>query len=399
MKISNNVEESLMVTGNQNVQSKICMFSMGKLFEKQTGGKRRFIELYHSLISNGYTVELYSADSATILKKNGILSGVTINSNEKKKGILNIPSLNVLLGNKKCLKEIKKQNYRWVIVFDVVSAITPCIYRVPNVYLYFRQDMIEYRRLAYRDSGMKPLKRSVLMFLGKVAERICISRAKLMVSQCKCDVENLKKRHPLMSRMIDKKMVIQINNINPSWVQKFDMSIDKGEKKYDIIFIGNFKDSRKGHALLLEALDDLAKEGYCYKTIIIGDGKQLEVYKDKYAHLKNVYFLGRISAPSDLIRASQLMIVPSYADSCPNTVLEALYYGVPVLGANAGGVPEILNNPAWCFELTVEDLSMHIKNIFRQDGLEQLLYEQQRRREELTFDWGRCVIDIMEGRL
>lgn len=387
-----------MSTGNQGVQSKICMFSMGKLFEKQTGGKRRFIELYQALISSGYEVEFYSADDTVVLKKNGILSGNTINYNEKKTGILNIPSLNVLLRNRKLLKEIKRKKYRWVIVFDVMSAITPCIYGVPNIYLYFRQDMIEYRRRSYIDRGMKPLKLSFLMFLGKIAESMCICRAKMMVSQCKCDAENLKKRHPFLRKIIDERMVIQINNINPSWVKELKISTDKCKKKYDIVFIGNFKDSRKGHALLLEALDGLAKEGHCYKTIIIGDGKQLEEYKSKYAHLKNVSFLGRINAPAELIRASRLMIVPSYADSCPNTVLEALYYGIPVLGSNAGGVPEILNNPAWCFELTVEDLSMHIEKVFGQDGLIQLLYEQQGRRKELTFDWGSRVIDIMEGR-
>ena len=42
---------------------KICMFTIGDLFNNQTGGKKRFLELYHYLIINNYQVDLFCGNS------------------------------------------------------------------------------------------------------------------------------------------------------------------------------------------------------------------------------------------------------------------------------------------------------------------------------------------------
>ena len=45
-----------------------------------------------------------------------------------------------------------------------------------------------------------------------------------------------------------------------------------------------------------------------------------------------------------LIRASQLLAVPSKIEGLPLNVLEAMMLGTPVIASAVGGIPEVINN-------------------------------------------------------
>ena len=91
-----------------------------------------------------------------------------------------------------------------------------------------------------------------------------------------------------------------------------------------------------------------------------------------------------------------MLVVPSLADSCPNTVMEALYNEVPVIGSNAGGIPEILKDESALFELNVCSLKKRIlayKN--EEKALLELKERQMQRKEELTFDWAAKILEVI----
>lgn len=373
----------------------VCMFTSSPLFQKQTGGIKRFIELYGALIRAGYAVDLYSADDAETLRKNRI-EGYSIRAEASGKGLLRVPSIQVASGNRVLYHRIKQKHYALVIAFDVPSAMGLCLFHVRNICLFFRQDLIAYRRTAYVDRGMPFLRRWILLTMCVAAEELCIRRARWMIVQGRCDADALKARHPLLHRRLESDLTIQINNINPSWVETNHPFITDLEKRQDIIFLGNFKDTRKGHDLLLDALELLKKRNITPRTVILGDGKMLESARHRYRDLENVVFTGHISNPAQMICESRLMVVPSRFDSCPNTVLEALYYGVPVIGADASGIPEILNDTDWLFGLSAGAIADKIEWLLKGDHLDKLLQAQQKRRKALTFDWGEVVVHKLE---
>lgn len=56
-----------------------------------------------------------------------------------------------------------------------------------------------------------------------------------------------------------------------------------------------------------------------------------------------VHLLGHTEAVSDYLQAFDAFILPSRSESLPNTLLEAIRMGLPVIGSNVGGVPELID--------------------------------------------------------
>lgn len=364
---------------------KICMYSVDEVFKNSTGGIRRFAELMNALRSRGHEVILYSADSVEMIRHNG-WNGACIYNKNKKKDLKRISSF------------IKNGNFDRVIIFDVKAAIPMILHGVKNVYLFLRQDFYLYRQIMLEDKNVNKIYSTAFLKIVCLSEYICLKKASKIIVQCHFDLDGLILRHPTLKKEILSKSIIQINNINPSWVKNNNNSEEyDNEKKYDIVFVGNFKDSRKGHDLLIPALDQLSDEGIKLKVAIIGDGKQLQQYKDMCKNYDNLDFMGRLQNPIPIICNSRLMIVPSHVDSCPNTVMEALYNSIPVIGSNKSGIPEILNNPEWLFEMDIKSIKDAIKKAVEPENNKRLIDSQNNRRNELMFNWGNKMAEIVES--
>ncbi len=97
----------------------------------------------------------------------------------------------------------------------------------------------------------------------------------------------------------------------------------------------------KGLELLLDQL--LADQSLDWTLAVGGTGDQdyVESLKAKYADPR-VSFLGRVD-PSDFLSTIDILVVPSvWNEPFGLVVLEAYSHGVPVVGSNMGGIPEII---------------------------------------------------------
>ena len=109
------------------------------------------------------------------------------------------------------------------------------------------------------------------------------------------------------------------------------------EKEDYILYFGKLcKD--KGVDLLLE----VAKELPDIKFIFAGYGPAAE----KINKIKNCEFVGFKEGKElqEIIEKARLSICPSECyENCPFSVIESQMYGTPVLGANIGGIPELID--------------------------------------------------------
>jgi glycosyltransferase involved in cell wall biosynthesis len=108
-----------------------------------------------------------------------------------------------------------------------------------------------------------------------------------------------------------------------------------------ILFVADStSERRKGLRVLLEALSGLG-ESEEYFFVIIGGGVSNEGLGSRF---KTIDFLDDETALSYVYSAADVFVIPSLQDNLPNTTLEALACGIPTIGSNAGGIPEVIRN-------------------------------------------------------
>ena len=79
--------------------------------------------------------------------------------------------------------------------------------------------------------------------------------------------------------------------------------------------------------------------------VMVGDGPDrgaAEVEARELGLNEKVFFLGKIDAVAPLLSGADLFLLPSSSESFGLSALEALACGVPVVGSNAGGLPEVV---------------------------------------------------------
>ncbi len=380
---------------------RILMYTNDKIYttERMTGGIKRFKMLYDGLVKMGYDVTLFCGESKEVLDKYN-KNAFSINRYIKKKRFFN--GINIYCNNRKLIKNLKKENYDEVIVFDVPTAIGLCLKKIKNINLFLRQDLIEYRKIVLFENRKNVLYRLIYLTFMSICEFICCKRSRRIIVQCNYDLNNLINRHKFIRKLIAKKSYVQINNVNAPWIieksTKTKVEKIKNPDLFSICFIGDFSNTRKGHDVLLPALKRIIDEQYKIKCHIIGDGQLLSQVKKEYTDFNNIVFHGRMSNPLEIVKSSNLVIVPSRADSCPNTVLESLYNDVLVIGSNRGGIPEILDNEKLLFELNINSIVSKVKTLIDNRELyNELKKIEENRKKELSFDWTKKIANIMEA--
>ena len=105
---------------------------------------------------------------------------------------------------------------------------------------------------------------------------------------------------------------------------------------------------RKNQNDFIRALDPLAREKQ-FKIIFLGQveasaygGEFWQLLRDR-PWCEHAGFAKR-DRLKEYFRQASLLALPTREDNCPMTVLEAMAAGVPVLAANVGGVPELIEN-------------------------------------------------------
>ena len=127
---------------------------------------------------------------------------------------------------------------------------------------------------------------------------------------------------------------------------RFELNIDAAEQL--VVYAGRFE-LTKGLMELLEAFATLRKQNGQARLALVGNGLS-EAALVKRAHMLGIAEHVRFVPPqtswgvSRWLAAANVFALPSYAEGCPNVVLEAVSCGRPVVATDVGGISEIVNN-------------------------------------------------------
>lgn len=115
-----------------------------------------------------------------------------------------------------------------------------------------------------------------------------------------------------------------------------------------IIAVGSQEQPYKGHQVLIEAFAQLAETHPRSHLVLVGDGR----YRPRLQQLAiarglgdRVRFAGHIGDRDELIAlldSAEVFAMPSLTEGLPRALIEAMARGVPCIGSDVGGIPELL---------------------------------------------------------
>lgn len=138
------------------------------------------------------------------------------------------------------------------------------------------------------------------------------------------------------SPVFAKKTLAMHNFIDRVAWKGFELDNASTNKKDYVLYFGRFSEE-KGIGTLLKVCRELPGINF----VFAGTGP-LEAAVNNTPNIRNVGFM-KGEALEKLIRGARFSIYPSeWYENCPFSVMESQMYGTPVLGANIGGIPELI---------------------------------------------------------
>jgi len=119
------------------------------------------------------------------------------------------------------------------------------------------------------------------------------------------------------------------------------------DKKLVLAGAMNLKDERKGFLYLIQALQIIydSNNKLCSDIELVVFGKLDENILNKIPFKVNQ--LGRLINEGDIVKAyntADIYLAPSLEDNLPNTIMEAMSCGIPVVAFNVGGIPDMIDD-------------------------------------------------------
>lgn len=138
--------------------------------------------------------------------------------------------------------------------------------------------------------------------------------------------------------------------------------------KYILALAQSIEDYNKGFDVLINALK--LCNNLNFKLLLLGKGNlSIDLPNEQLGYVSDDVKLVEVYSLADLF------VIPSREDNLPNTVLESLACGTPVIGSNIGGIPDMVRPDITgdLFEVgNSEELAQKINAWFERDDLDQI---------------------------
>ncbi|MEL0628042.1 glycosyltransferase family 4 protein [Psychromonas aquatilis] len=165
------------------------------------------------------------------------------------------------------------------------------------------------------------------------------SNASCLIGLSTAIVDAIKLRHPQANiQKIPSSPVFYPAN------EKFVAEIKTRFKGKKIIIQASNLLKHKGHRTSIEAFKLLEITQPDLHLVLLGEGPEKESLLAQSTGMKNITFAGKQSDMGSWFTAADLLIHPSDSEGLGSVILEAIKAGLPVIGSNAGGIPDIIED-------------------------------------------------------
>lgn len=219
-----------------------------------------------------------------------------------------------------------------------------------------------------------------LAVLRRLADRarrhVCVSRDVARFMQSRGFAED---RLLVIPNGIDLARVDQYEPVNLT-----SLGIAAGRRA--LTFVGRFE-PQKGVDLLIHFATDFLERLPDHDLLLVGAGRQepyLRALVKEVGAASRVHFLGWRNDVPAILKASDMLLLPSRWEGMPNVLLEAMACGIPVVAHRIEGVEELLGDGAaqQSTELDPKGFSDMVVALADDDELRGVLGRANRRRAE-----------------
>lgn len=119
----------------------------------------------------------------------------------------------------------------------------------------------------------------------------------------------------------------------------------------------------KGYHTAIEAIGVLKRKGYNIKLILPGlivdedYTKILENLIDEYNLKESVIFIGWVNNLTEVLSTVDYMVLPSYTEGFPRSIIESMLLKIPVCATPVGGIPEAIFHGKTGYLFDIDDSS------------------------------------------
>jgi glycosyltransferase involved in cell wall biosynthesis len=140
------------------------------------------------------------------------------------------------------------------------------------------------------------------------------------------------------------------------------------KKQYVLLSIGSLEQMYKAPDIVLRAVKMLNDEGFGCKLIWLGDGvykSSMKTFSKQLDVEKFVDFKGNVGSESvrNYLLQADIFVLVSRTEGLPRAIIEAMAVGLPCVGTNIGGIPELLEDKVLIVKDNFEALVDKIKKL------------------------------------
>jgi glycosyltransferase involved in cell wall biosynthesis len=164
------------------------------------------------------------------------------------------------------------------------------------------------------------------------------------------------------------------------------------KRHFRCVTIGRLE-KRKRQEDAIEAVAQLAADGFAVELLIVGDGdgsysQSLQSTVEKHRLQDMVKFMGQVDNPQSLIQSADAILVCSSEEAFGRVTVEGMLAGKPVIGAKTGGTAELIEQGfnGLLFEVAnASQLAQKIRFLYENPAEARRLGENSKRWAEKTF--------------
>lgn len=300
--------------------------------QSEMGGAQKSILLLANSLKDQYDITVYSASGGMMIDE---LEKIGVKFISVPNMVREINLSNDFKAYKFLTAEFKSKK------FDIVH----CHSSKAGILARMAASKANIRNVVYTAHGfvfnepMSTIKRNIYIFL----ERYAAKKTNTIISVSPYDID-IAKAHNIKPQ---NKFCYIPNGIDFGEAQ-LDVAATKSElaiESEDFIFglVGNFYET-KGHRYLISAFNNLIKDGYNAKLLLVGDGMLKEEMEQLAKDNNNIKFLGFRADGDKIVKIFDCFVMSSVKEGFPFVILEAIKNRVPVISTDVGAISQILDH-------------------------------------------------------